>query len=126
MITGIGVDILSLGWLATMPDKEGFFRQVLTSAELRDAPQGERRDAFCGRLCAAKEAVLKALGCGFRPGFSWHDITVVDGFRVSLSGKIRELAEGQSIEHIHVSHSSSTHHAVAIALLETNTPEGTP
>jgi phosphopantetheine--protein transferase-like protein len=126
MIAGIGVDIFSLGRLATMSDKEGFLSQVLTGEELRDAPQGEGRDVFCAMLCAAKEAILKALGCGLHPGFFWHDIAVFDGFRVCLSGRIRELAERQSIAHIHLSYSSSTHHAVAIALLETNTPEVTP
>jgi holo-[acyl-carrier protein] synthase len=126
MISGIGIDVFSFGILTRMPDKEGFLRQVLTDEELQRAPQGEHRDAFCARICAAKEAILKSLGCGLNHGFSWHDISVEDGCRVSLAGKIREIAEQQSIEHIHVSSSSSDQDAVAIALLETHTREGTP
>jgi len=126
MIAGVGVDVFSLEKLAAMSDKEGFFQQVLAPRELRDAPQGPRRDAFCGKVFAAKEAILKALGCGLHPGFSWHDITVLDGVGVCLSGRTRELAERQSIEGIHISYSSSTDLAVAIALLETHKPEVTP
>jgi holo-[acyl-carrier protein] synthase len=126
VIAGIGMDVFSLGTLTRMSDKEGFFQQVLTVEELRCAPQGERRDVFCARICAAKEAILKSLGCGLHHGFSWHDISVLDGCRVSLSGRIREIAERQSIERIHVSSSSSRHDAVAIALLETHTREGIP
>ena len=125
MIAGIGVDIFSMRRLAALSDKEGFFREVLTAEELSGAPQGECRDAFCAELCATKEAVLKALGCGLHPGSPWHDITVFEGFRVGLSGRIRELAERRSIGHIHISSSSSVHSALAIALLETNTPRVT-
>jgi holo-[acyl-carrier protein] synthase len=126
MIAGIGVDVFSLGALTRMPDKEGFFRQVLTAEELQGAPEGELRDAFCGRIYAAKEAILKSLGCGLHPGFSWHDISVLDGGRATLRGGVREIAERQLIEQIHVSSSSSKQDAVAIALLETHTREGTP
>jgi len=125
MIAGIGVDIFSFERLSRMAEREEFYRQILTPEELGVAPKGEGRELFCARLFAAKEAILKALGCGLHHGLSWHDINLHESAEVALTGQIHELAVRQSVRHIHVSFSSSTRQVVAIAVLETHpTKEG--
>jgi holo-[acyl-carrier protein] synthase len=120
MITGVGVDIIPIERFSQESNREGFLEQILTEEELLRTPKGDQRDAFCARIFATKEAVLKALGCGLHSGFRWRDISVTEGPEVHLSGWLRSFAEGLSMSRIHVSHSSSNTHAVAFVLFETN------
>ena len=125
MIAGIGVDVFSFERLSMVAEREEFYRQILTPEELGVAPKGEGRERFCARLFAAKEAILKALGCGLHHGLSWHDISLHKGTHVALTGQIHELAVRRSVTHVHVSFSSSSSQIVAIAVLETHpTTEG--
>jgi holo-[acyl-carrier protein] synthase len=126
MITGVGVDIVPIEKFAQESERGGFLEQILTEDELLRTPKGDRRDAFCAKIFATKEAVLKALGCGLHSGFRWHDISVTEGPEVHLSGWLRTFAEGLSMSKIHVSYSSSNTHAVAFVLFESNNSGVTP
>lgn len=72
-----------------------------------------------GRL-AAKEAVMKLLGTGWRGGVEWTDIeTLADPLGrplVTLHGKTAELARALGIDHILLSISHSGEYALASAL----------
>jgi holo-[acyl-carrier protein] synthase len=124
MIRSVGVDIVTIERFAGK-DRE-FLGQFLTDDELRRTPEGSQRDTFHATLFATKEAVLKGLGCGLQSGFRWHDISVTEGPGVQLSGWLGRLAEEMSVSAIHVSHSSSATHAVALVVFESNSPEVTP
>ncbi len=122
MIVGAGVDVVPIQRFARRQDPSGFLEQVFTDDELAAVPGGAAGADVCARLFAVKEAVVKALGCGMLQGFPWHDIAVADGYRVQLSGRVRELAAEHFVSAIHVTHSSSATLAVAFVLLETNKP----
>jgi holo-[acyl-carrier-protein] synthase len=68
---------------------------------------------------AAKEAVAKALGTGFR-SFRWSDIAILPNELgrpvVNLYGKAKEISRGLGIERILVSISHGRDYAVAHAL----------
>jgi holo-[acyl-carrier protein] synthase len=74
---------------------------------------------FAGRW-AAKEAVLKALGTGWRRGISWRDIEVKNGPggrpQAFLKGGTQEIAEKMGIHCILVSISHCRSHATAFAV----------
>ncbi len=123
MIRNIGVDIVSVGRFAGKNDE--FLSQVFTDDELRRRPTGDRREAFYATLFATKEAVLKGLGCGLQPGFRWHDIAVTEEPGVRLTGWLGRVAAGMSVSAIHVSHASTATHAVALVVVESNSPEVT-
>ena len=77
-VIGIGTDITECLRIAKMIERHGelFINRVYTAA--RDPYCQTRKQAtqhFAGRW-AAKEAVLKALGTGWRRGISWRDIEV--------------------------------------------------
>ena len=80
---------------------------------------------FAGRW-AAKEAVLKALGTGWRKGISWRDIEVLNGTggrpTVTLQGGTREIAERMGILCVLVSISHCRSHATAYAVALDETP----
>jgi holo-[acyl-carrier protein] synthase len=80
---------------------------------------------FAGRW-AAKEAVLKALGTGWRRGISWRDIEVRNGPggrpQAFLAGGTQEIAEAMGIRCMLVSISHCRSHATAYAVALDETP----
>lgn len=55
---------------------ERFLSRCFTDNERRYAEGSRRRDEHFAARFAAKEAVLKALGTGWRSGIAWTDIEV--------------------------------------------------
>jgi len=127
-VLGIGTDITEVLRIAQMIDRHGelFVDRVYTPAEIEYCRS--RRMAtqhFAGRW-AAKEAVLKALGTGWRKGISWRDIEVLNGAggrpTVTLKGGTQEIAERMGIRCILVSISHCRSHATAYAVALDETP----
>ncbi len=80
-VLGIGTDIVECLRIAQMIERHGelFIDRVYTAHEIeycRSRKQATQH--FAGRW-AAKEAVLKAIGTGWRRGISWRDIEVRNG-----------------------------------------------
>ena len=77
MIMGVGVDIIEVSRMArALARREAaFFRRVFTEGEQRDC-RSRRAGAACfASRFAAKEAVMKALGCGWGP-VGWTDVEI--------------------------------------------------
>src|SRR5687768_14982814 len=98
-VLGIGTDIVECLRIAQMIERHGelFITRVYTPYEIRYCQS--RRQAtqhFAGRW-AAKEAVLKALGTGWRRGISWRDVEIRNDSAgrpiVVLGGGAREVVE---------------------------------
>lgn len=74
---------------------------------------------LAGRV-AAKEAVVKALGCGFSGNVAWQDVAIiVDAFgapRVALSGGAADVARCANVREVLVSISHVESFAAATAL----------
>ena len=127
-VLGIGTDITEVLRIAQMIDRHGelFVGRVYTQAEIEYCRS--RRMAtqhFAGRW-AAKEAVLKALGTGWRKGISWRDVEVLNGASgrpvATLKGGTLEIAERMGIRCILVSISHCRSHATAYAVALDTTP----
>lgn len=121
-VLGIGTDITEVLRIAQMIERHGelFVGRVYTTAEI-DYCRSRRMATqhFAGRW-AAKEAILKALGTGWRKGISWRDIEVLNGGggrpTVTLQGGTREIAERMGIRCVLVSISHCRSHATAYAI----------
>ncbi len=74
---------------------------------------------LAGRF-AAKEAVLKVLGTGWRGGIAWTDIEVIKELsgqpKIALTGECERIARTIGIERWHVSISHIETHATASAI----------
>jgi holo-[acyl-carrier protein] synthase len=114
----IGVDIIEIPRIAGAIERYGdrFLKRVYTAHEI--ARYRNRVPSLATRF-AAKEAVMKVLGCGFR-GVGWHDIEILSDPRgkpvVFLHGRAQVRAEALGIREVTVSLSDSKEYAVAMAL----------
>ena len=96
MIRGIGIDIAETGRFAKM--EERLLSRIFTPSELSRAPL-RRAEYFASRF-AAKEALVKALGTGFR-GIQPRDINIAEDELgrpyITLGGDKAHLLEGLSV-----------------------------
>ncbi|MCY2932192.1 MAG: holo-ACP synthase [Planctomycetota bacterium] len=117
-----GVDLVDCQRLGEAIERHGqrFLERVYTPLELAYC-QGRKRELehLAGRF-AAKEAVLKVLGTGWREGIAWTDIEVRNDVagrpEIVLQGRCAEIAAGQGLVKILVSISHIATHAIASAI----------
>jgi holo-[acyl-carrier protein] synthase len=121
-VFGIGTDIVECLRIAQMIERHGelFIDRVYTTAEIeycRSRKQATQH--FAGRW-AAKEAIMKAIGTGWRRGISWRDMEVRnhDGGKptVALRGGARDVVEQLGIADVLISISHCRSHATAFAI----------
>lgn len=121
MKTRVGVDIVEIKRFQHM--KPYFFTRVFTSEENAYCSQKTRPAEHFAARFAVREAVLKALGCGWR-GVGLQDVSVHnadDGTPyVILKNKAQRCAEEQGIQEIAISlsHTKELATANAIALIQ--------
>ena len=124
MIIGLGADIAEIDRMDAAIQRHGraFLERVFTPREIeyceRHRASGER---YAARF-AAKEAIMKALGTGWRQGVRWVDIEVVrlpsGRPTIELRGAARQHAERLGVSRIHVSLTHSGNLAFAEVIFE--------
>lgn len=122
MIVGIGNDIIEIHRIEMVVSKNSRF--ILRNFTKREKDYFQKRnnsfECIAGNF-AAKEAVSKALGTGFR-GFDLVDVEVIRDKEgaplVYLHGKARELSKEKKIDKIWVSISHCKEYASAVAIAE--------
>lgn len=133
MIRGIGTDIIEIKRVELAISRHGsrFLDRIFTAKE-QDYCLTHRQSSqhFAGRF-AAKEAIVKSLGTGFRKGISWLDIEIINNTNgkpeVILSPKLEALLltsqEEISIQ-LSISHCREYTTAFAIFTTQKNTRTG--
>jgi holo-[acyl-carrier protein] synthase len=138
-IVGIGTDIVECLRIGRMIEQHGelFLSRVYTEREVRYCQARKRAvEHFAGRW-AAKEAILKCLGTGWRRGLCWTDMEVRNGPngepQVLLCGACKDVAQALRISDILLSISHCRAYATAYAIAISNgtrapapPPGGTP
>jgi len=121
-IIGIGTDITECLRIARMIERHGelFIGRVYTPEEIKYCQSRKQATQhFTGRW-AAKEAIMKALGTGWRRGISWRDIEIRNepGGKpvVAVRGGVKDVVEQLGISEIQVSISHCRSHATALAV----------
>ena len=117
----IGVDLVDVSRMrqAILRWGEGFLRRVFTPREIAFCESSSSKYERYAARFAAKEAVVKALGTGFRRGVFCTQVEIVDNEHstphVELHGKARDIAGPADIL-LSLSHERAT--AVAVVFME--------
>lgn len=123
-IVGHGIDIVQIARIEEMVQKHGdaFAARCFTIAERQWLSEFKFPVQHMAGRFAAKEAVVKALGTGFRDAISWLDIEILPDHlgkpTLSLTGHAADLAARAGIIHWHLSISHSDAAAVASVIAE--------
>jgi holo-[acyl-carrier protein] synthase len=123
-IIGVGVDIVECLRIAQMIERHGelFITRVYTDDEIEYCSARKAATQHYAGRWAAKEAVLKALGTGWRRGIAWRDIEIRNDRRgaplVHLGGAARDVMIDAGIREIHVTISHCRSHAIAYVVAE--------
>ena len=128
MILGTGIDIVECLRIAQMIERHGelFITRVFTDHEIEYCSARKAATQHYAGRWAAKEAVLKALGTGWRRGVSWRDIEIRNDKSgaptVKLRGGARDVMQAAQIARLHVTISHCRSFAVAYVVAEGETP----
>lgn len=123
-ILGHGIDLVDIARVARMVQDHGqhFLDRCFTPAEQAYCLGPKRRYEHLAGRFAAKEAILKVLGTGWRAGIAWTDMEILNDPQgkpeVRLTGLCAELASQQGITRWHLSISHIDTHAMASAIGE--------
>jgi holo-[acyl-carrier protein] synthase len=121
-IVAHGIDLVDCPRIEEMLNRHGqrFVDRIFTASEQNYAQSNKNPvEKFAGRF-AAKEAILKLMGTGWRGKIAWTDIEVVNNNsgqpEVTLSGEVKKIADKLGIEHISVSITHTANFAIASAV----------
>lgn len=118
-IVGHGVDLVHVERIERMlrDHADRFIERCFTPGERAYCEPMKRSGEHFAARFAAKEAVLKALGKGLTDGIAWTEIEVQRSPEgkpsIHLTGRAREIADGQGITEFFVSLSHTDSHAIA-------------
>jgi len=121
-IVAHGIDLVDCPRIEQMIQRHGerFLKRVFTDAERAYARANRNEmEKLAGRF-AAKEAILKLMGTGWRGKIAWTDIEVINNAvgqpEVTLSGEVKAIAEALGITHISISITHTANFAIASAV----------
>jgi len=117
-----GIDLVDFPRIEQMIERHGerFLDRVFTPAEQAYARKHKNAmEKYAGRF-AAKEAVLKLIGTGWRGKIKWTDIEVINNSAgqplVTLSGEVQRIAADLRIDRISISITHTANFAIASAV----------
>jgi len=126
-----GIDLVDCPRIEQMIQRHGerFIKRVFTVGEQAYARKNKNElEKLAGRF-AAKEAILKLMGTGWRGKIAWTDIEVINNAagqpEVTLSGEVEKIADKLGVKHISISitHTANFAIASAVALAQSNEDE---
>jgi holo-[acyl-carrier protein] synthase len=124
MIHGIGIDMVAVSRMRDNIDQYGerFAVKILSEDELAEFATVASPAHYLAKRFAAKEALTKALGTGFRAGISLKNISVCNETsgqpRIICSGRAEEIMSTLGILSCHLSISDEQDFACACVVLE--------
>ena len=121
-IVAHGIDLVDCPRIEAMIERHGerFVQRIFTAAEQAYAESNKNKiEKLAGRF-AAKEAILKLMGTGWRGKIAWTDIEIINNSsgqpEVTLDGEVEKIAGKLGIKHISVSITHTANFAIASAV----------
>ncbi|MDW7738921.1 MAG: holo-ACP synthase [Bacillota bacterium] len=128
-MAGIGVDLISIDRIEKVYSRYGekFLKRIFTTREIEIFMHRGARISTLAACFAAKEAVLKALGCGIGPAeLNEVEIITSSGHQpeVNLLGKAHVIAQEKGINQVALSLTHEPPFACAFAVAVSAYPRG--
>jgi len=126
LIVGIGVDRIAIDRIEAVLSRHGerFVQRVFSAKETEQARAKGNPARRFAMLFAAKEAVSKALGTGFRQGVTLKSIETIHQAsgkpEITLHGAAQTRADVLNIHRVHISLTDDDGVAMAFAVAEMN------
>ena len=124
-IIGNGVDIVENNRIAKSIKNSSFINRIFTKKEVDQSKKSKNKFNFFAKRFAAKEALVKALGSGFRNNINFNDICVKNNSKgkpsLILSKKLKQiLKEKHKINkyRIYLSLSDEKKHSLAFVIID--------
>lgn len=121
-IVAHGIDLVDCARIEEMVARHGerFVQRIFTAVEQAYAEANKNKiEKLAGRF-AAKEAILKLVGTGWRGKIAWTDIEIINNSsgqpEVTLGGEVEKIADKLGIKHISVSITHTANFAIASAV----------
>lgn len=124
MIFGIGTDIIEVERIGQLAARgREYLQTIFTDQEIEYCEGKARKSQHYAARYAAKEAVLKALGTGWRDGLTFCDIEIAADEQgqpiVTVHGQVKQLFDCRQIRRASISLSHDRECAIAVIILET-------
>lgn len=123
MILGIGTDIVRIARMEASLARHGarFAERLLAPEEVVEFQRAARPAAFLAKRFAAKEALVKAMGTGFRDGLSLRHIAVAHEPKgrpyLVFTGRAAEMLDEMGAGDCHLSLADEQDMAIAFVTL---------
>jgi holo-[acyl-carrier protein] synthase len=123
VIFGIGIDIIEIIRVEKMVAKgRQYLEAIFTENEMNYCDAKARKYEHYAARFAAKEALLKALGTGWRGGLAYSDIEIIHEEsgkpEVVVRSEIRKFFNRNNIHKTSISLSHTKEIAIAVIILE--------
>jgi holo-[acyl-carrier protein] synthase len=123
MLFGIGTDLVKVSRMQTLLDKhqDKIAQRILSDSEFIGFKKSAKPASFLAKRFAAKEAVAKAFGTGFRNGLSLRHISIENDANgkpeLKFSGQAQTFIEENKIQQSLLSLSDDGDYAIAYVTL---------
>ena len=77
-ILGIGVDVIKNKRIQSLIKNKNFIQRTFSENEVKFSKNKHNKINYFAKRFAAKEAFVKSIGTGFRHGFNFKDISVIN------------------------------------------------
>ena len=98
-ILGTGVDIIEKSRIKKALKKKLFINRVFSLIEISKAKRLKDKLSYYSKRFAAKEALVKSMGTGFRDNFNFKDISIINNKlgkpSFILNNKIKRIVKQQ-------------------------------
>ena len=126
-ILGIGVDIVDVSRFNKLIKNNDFIKRIFSNSEILIAKKIRNKQAYYAKRFAAKEALAKSIGTGFRDNLNFKDISIINDKlgkpSFVISNKIKNIVKDQfktSSFNFFLSISDEKKYSIAYVILQKN------
>lgn len=126
-ILGIGVDIVDITRFNKLIKNKDFIKRIFSNSEILIAKKIRNKKAYYAKRFAAKEALTKSIGTGFRDNLNFKDISIINDKlgkpSFVITNKIKNIVKDQfrtSSFNFFLSISDEKKYSIAYVILQKN------